>query len=258
MSYHYDRNKKNKYQRYVLFIILFVLVFFTPFFHMIFDLVEKPLARVWENNGETLRGSENIFQAFYGKTQIIKENKYLKNEIEILRVDNLRTEYLSAELQKLGYSNRDPDIFAAASILSFGGFGYYDTMIINKGEIDGLSVGDKVFSGDVLLGLLLDVYDTTARVSLYSKSGELNQGFLFPYNINVVSYGFGKGSFRIELARDVPAKAGDILYSLDEPGAIVAVVREVLFDPRDPFKQVFLSYPVNINSLHSVEVKKEK
>ena len=234
-----------------------VLALFTPIYSWVFDLFEKPLAHTWENQGEVFTGAENFFQSLYGKKQILAENETLKNQIVRLEIDNLRTRYLSEELEKIQNISLVSTGIIPAHILRQGTLGARDSLIIDQGMNSGVQPGDQVVAYEnVLLGFVSEVYDTTARVTLYSHPEQEIHGVLFPHNVNLVAKGYGKGSFLIETPREIEAEAGDLFYSLKQPGQIVAMVRDVVFDPRDPFKQVYLSYPVNISEIQIVGIKK--
>jgi len=259
MSYRYDKQKKTQTRWYFAGIVFLVLALFTPIYSWIFDLIEKPLARTWENQGEVFNGTENFFEAFYGKKQIIAENNQLRNEVARLEVDNLRTRYLSEQLEKMNQITELDSNLGVAQVLKKNILGSQDSLIINQGTKNGLSIGDQIITHDnVLIGSIYEVYDAAARVMLYSYPEQTLEGVLFPHDINLTAQGYGNGSFVIETPREVEVLAGDILYSLEEPGRIIAIVREVVFDPRDPFKQVYLSYPININQIQVVGVKTSK
>ena len=257
MSYRYDKDKKNQTRWYIVGIVFMLLALFTPIYSWVFNLIEKPLARTWENQERIFTGTENFFEAFYGKQQILKENEALRNEVSRLEIDNLRTRYLSEELEKMYRITESDTTLITARVLKQGTVGSRDTFIINQGSINNVGVGDRVIAYDnVLVGIIDEVYDTTARVLLYSDTDQSINGVLFPHNINLTAQGYGKGSFLIETPREIEVETGDILYSLEEPGRIIALVREVIFDPRDPFKKVYLSYPVNIHEMQILGIKK--
>lgn len=259
MSYRYDRQKKVKNQRYFLIGFLLVVALFTPVYGWLFDIIERPLESAWQSRNEMFDGTENFFQAFYGKQQILEENKALEEEIARLKIDNLRVGYLSDERdQLLNITQMDGSILPA-HILHHGVLGNPDTLLINQGLNNNLAIGNQVFAYEnVLIGYVSQVYDHSAEVTLYTKNNERIFGMLYPRASTLEAVGQGKGGFMIETPREVEAEVGDILYSMNENGSIIAVVREIVFDPRDPFKQVYLSYPVNINQIQAVGVKTPK
>ncbi|MCA9352618.1 hypothetical protein KC901_00360 [Patescibacteria group bacterium] len=258
MSYRYDKAKKNRTRWYVMGSMLLVLAFFTPIYRWVFDIVEKPLERTWQHQGEIFIGGENFFETWYGKQKILEENRNLKSEVTRLEIDNLRTRYLSEQLEETYRITSDDDFLVPAQVLKHGVLGAGDTLIVNQGTNQGITVGSQVVVYDnVLIGFVDDVYDTTSRVVLYSQSNHTIEGVLFPHNVQLTAEGYGHGGFFIEAPREIEVEAGDVFYSLAHPGRIIAIVREVVFDPRDPFKKVYLSYPVNMNEVQVVGIKKQ-
>ncbi len=258
MSYRYDKRKKNQRRWYGIASCLFIIVLFTSLFPWLFDILERPFTKTWDNKSIFINTTQNFFQTFRGKQHILRENAAFENEINRLQVDNLRTMYLSQELEKRNgfLSSHIADILFG-NIIRRDVLGSSDIFIINQGSLSGVTVGDKVFSYDhMLIGFINNVYDTTAELVLYSKPDQEIDGILFPHEVSLSAQGYGNGSLFIKSPREIDVAEGDIFYSLEEPGSILAIVRKVVFDPRDPFKQVYLSYPVNLNEIQTVGIKK--
>lgn len=259
MSYRYDREKKIKNQRYFVIGILFLITLFTPFYGWVFNVIEKPLAQSWESRNQMFDGTENFFQAFYGKKQILQKNRELQDEVDRLKIDNLRVGYLSNERDELFEIKNMAENIIPAHVLHHGIIGNDDTLLINQGLNNNLAIGNQVFAYDnILIGYVSQVYDQSSEVTLYSKNGEKIFGALYPRNSTLEALGQGKGGFMIQTPREVETEVGDILYSMNEKGSIIAIVRDIVFDARDPFKQVYLSYPININDIQNVGVKVQK
>ncbi|MCI5051162.1 MAG: hypothetical protein MRY57_02545 [Candidatus Pacebacteria bacterium] len=255
MSYRYDRNRKNKQLNYGIATILLILALFTPVYGMIFDWTENIIARSWKNKNDLYAETSNFFQSFVARGEILERNQELEREIERLEVDNIRTRYLSDQLEATVGLRETADL--VAPILEYGSLASYDNMIIGRGESDGVSVGDQIIISDtVLIGYVSDVFNTTARVTLYSNADQSVTGILYPHNESLVAQGAGGSSFIIDSPREIEVVAGDILYALNQPGNIIAVVKDIEFDPRDPFKKVYLTYPVNIKQHTLVGIKK--
>lgn len=253
MSYRYDNQQKKRRLRVLAGATILLLVLFTPLYARVFDFLERPFARAWENKNNILSSGGNFFSSFYGKTQILAENKDLKRKIERLEVDNLRTKYLADQLDVVsGYQQSD---LRPSAIISGGVIGSLDSLIIAHKD-DQFGVGDGVYIADhVLIGFISSVFDTTARVTLYTEKQQQKEGVLFPHNVNLVAKGQGSRSMTIDVPREIPVAVGDIFYDLAQPGNIIGVIQDIQFDPRDPFQKAYLGYPVNINNHQIVGVK---
>ena len=260
MSYRYDKEKKRKQQWYLTGILFIAVVFFTPALTYVFDIIEQPLARAWEQSNANMDRLSNIFQRSYAAGEIAQENQELKNRIAVLEVDVLRTQYLESVLesyQAIEDAVLVNETVTQGQVLVHGTPGKADTLLINRGSRDGVSFGDTVITaGNLLIGSVSEVFDTTSRVDLLSKSEQETMAVLFPHQESLKLLGHGK-SYRAELPRESLVEVGDTVYSQAEPGRLIAVVREIIFDPRDPFKQVYLSAPVDISNIQTVGVIKK-
>lgn len=257
MSYRYDKHKKVQRRWYFAGSIFMLLILFTPVYRLIFGATENPVIQTYENRQAALQKSTHFLDTFSIKQDILTENKKLKEENKRLAIDNLRTDYVSQELEKIyGFKKSEAD-FVPANILHYGTFGQGDTALINQGLSAGISVGDSVLGFDhILLGSVSEVYAETARIIFHSRTNQVIQGVLFPHDIQLEARGNGGGDFIIETPREIEVVSGDIFYALSEPGYIIGIVRDVVFDSRDPFKKVYLSYPENLNTIHEVAIKK--
>jgi|AntAceMinimDraft_6_1070360.scaffolds.fasta_scaffold06730_2 cell shape-determining protein MreC len=253
MSYRYDKEKKKK-KWYVVGIIILIISFFTPASAFLFDLVEKPFVEVSQTNSHTSKKIRTYFEAFFLRVKIVEENTELRKKVELLEINNLRTRYLEDQLSSLSLQEKtESDVIA--SIISHDGLGYSDTLLINRGYSDSVRVDDIVVSETgVMIGYVSETYDISSRVVLYSKDGQDISGILYPHNLVLDAIGYGNGSLFIKAQREIDAQVGDIFYSVQQPGRIIAIVRDIVFDPRDPFKRVYLSYPTNIRSIRNVIV----
>lgn len=257
MSYRYDREKKRKRIGYLIATVILVTLFFTPFLTWVFDVIERPLARAWEQSQENLETTSNLFHRFYAKGKLIKENESLKQKINLLEVDVLRTHYLESTLetyQILQGRAQEGETVIPAEIIVREPLTPADTILINRGTTDGISAGDSVITSEHLfLGYVNQVFDTTARVHLATKEGITTQAILYPHEEALTLYGNGK-SYRAQLSRESEVEVGDVVYQQAYPGRIIGIVREVSFDPRDPLKTIYLSAPVSLRDIQVVGV----
>lgn len=255
MSYRYDRNKKNKPFVYIVGTILLALLLFSPLYNILFSSLQKIVIASWEEKNDINTKTNNFLQSFAAKQSIIEKNNQLQQEIKRLEIDNIRTRYLANQLEIIsGYKDQN---IIPANILDYGSLASYDHIIINQGLDDGINIGDIVIVSDsVHIGFIVDAYSRSARVMLYSDVGQSINGILYPHNEVLVAKGNGSGNFIIESPREINVEIGDIFYSLNQPNNIIAVVEHIDFDPRDPFKQVYLRYPVNIKQHQIVGIKK--
>jgi len=254
MSYRYDKQQRSRRRWYGVAIVFLALFIFTPLPRFLFDIVEKPLEIAWQESQKNKEEVTGLLNQFYAKSKLLQEQEVLQRTIDTLKVDMLRTEYLQSVLTSYQTIREEMPEALVADVVLKTPLSPADTLMLNKGSQDTVAVGDTVITeNNVLLGTISYVYDSTSYVYLATKDKQQSQAVLYPHGESITLIGHGN-SYRAEIGRDVDVAVGDIAYSQFTPGRIMAVVQKVIFDPRDPFKQVYLSLPVNIRSVQSVGI----
>jgi cell shape-determining protein MreC len=150
--------------------------------------------------------------------------------------------------------SEDPGILAA--VLKRPPLSPYDEIIIDIGSNYGLSTTSLVYvPGNVLVGQVVDVLRTTAKVRFYSSSGESHPVFIGVSHAVATAVGRGGGQYEAQVARDVVVNEGDMVLSSGFNDRAFGIVSAVLLDPTQPFKTVLFAPPVNIYQLRWVLVK---
>jgi cell shape-determining protein MreC len=260
MSYRYDKEQKKKQQRYLAAGIVVLLAFFTPVFSILFNWFERPLLRAWEQSQANIEEVGNIFERWYAKGKIIEENEELRRRISLLEVDVMRTDYLVSVLESYqereSYASSGELIIPAEIVLRYPQVSR-DTVVLNRGSSHSVQEGDYVLGyNQLLLGIVTEVTDLTSFVTLFTDTDTSIEGVLYPHGETIRLDGVGT-SYRSQVPRDSLVEVGDVVYSQQEPGRILAVVREVVFDSRDPMKSVYLSLPINTKNIPVVGVLKK-
>lgn len=264
MSYHLDKKlKRKKYFRIFIFIVLLVfIIYFQKGVFRILSVGANTVFRPFVTLGNNIGENVSNFGAYFR----IKKNVYLDNE-------NLRKELdeknatlsnynsvldenikLKESLDRMG---ENKDSFVLASILSKPGKSLFDTLIIDIGEKDGITLGNLVMAkGGVPLGRIAEVYGNSSKVLLFSTAGEKTEVVIGDKDIYLEAVGRGGGNFEINLPRDfsIIDKAEAVLPGITP--YTVAIFEKVISDPRDSFVKALFVSPVNIQELKFVEVKK--
>lgn len=258
MHYQSRRSRfQNKYFKSSLILGgIFLLCFVV--FSFLGETLIKVASPFWQAENSTSRGVAGVFSFFTSKDSLIEENSTLSERVAFLenRVMNLERERgeESAILELYGRTPESGEI--AASILVGPPQTPYDMLIIDAGSEDAVSVDSKVYllSG-ALAGSVSEVFSDSARVKLFSTSGEANNAVLERGDVPVVLDGIGGGNFKITLPRDVVVERGDRILSSDIEASLIGVVEDVRLTQTDSFKTVIARSPVNIFSLRLVLVR---
>lgn len=191
-------------------------------------------------------------QALSAANRAIEErNRFLSSELSMAAVFKKENQELKEILDR-----REPEKeFILARVLAQPNRSPYDTLIVDKGEKDGVREGDIVTAyGNVAIGTVGRVYAASSIVTLFSSPGNKIDAFLAVENVPVVMEGVGGGNFKTRLPKGIVVAEGDAIVSpsLDVP--LIATVGVVESSPSDAFQDIFFQTPVNIYELKWVEV----
>ncbi|KKT96743.1 MAG: hypothetical protein UW97_C0003G0004 [Parcubacteria group bacterium GW2011_GWA2_45_15] len=131
----------------------------------------------------------------------------------------------------------------------------YDVIIIDAGSNESLTIGSEVSLPEgPILGIISEIFPKSAKVKLFSASGEETNAVLERNNVPVTLVGSGGGNFKLTLPRDIAIEKGDRILSPDITSRPLATVGEISVRPTDSFKEVLAKSPTNIFSLRFVFV----
>ncbi len=276
----YLQTHKRPYQRLkqtisliVVFIILIIIVIQLTLPHVfpgLFTAIARPF---WRTEFSIESGSLDAPEALLQE----KESLLRKLSEAQVRIDTIQAiEQENAELKVL--LGREPAASALASasttptysktsteagkqgilaaVLKRPPFAAYDELIIDIGVDHELATTSLVYiPGDVLIGRVIDVLGTTAKVKLFSSSGESYSVFIGPTHSVATAVGRGGGQYEAQVSSDTVVEEGDFVLSSFLNDKPFGVVRAVLLDPTQPFKTILFAPPVNIYQLRWVLVK---
>ena len=263
MNYLLNKRKRNKKIALASGVFIFILVFILSTTRTlsplggIFDWVATPF---WRTGNWVSSSVNNFRDSKVNKNKLIEENEILNSQILSMQATMIELEAIAKETDSLleifGRSSQS-NIGLLAVILSRPPQSPYDTLVIDQGQNNGVVVGDKVFAyGNIPIGFVAEVYNSTSKVTLYSQSKNLTNVVLSDSNLSVDLVGRGGQNFEAILPRDVSVPIGTFASLPSISSIPVAVVSSVISDPRDPFQRILLTSPVNVRYLKYIEIKK--
>ena len=216
--------------------------------------VSKPL---WKA-GNRITNTASSYGALVGSKESLQQKNYaLEKEIIELRLKLLSKDLLLQENKELkavlGRLGEKKAVLAA--VLSRPNSSPYDTLIIDIGKDKGIQKGDKVLvAGEVVFGIIQEVYAESSKVELYSSPGLVQNVLLGEGAISTTAKGKGAGNFEITLPRDVGVSLDDVVTIPDIEMTILGTVLYIEKDPNSPFQTILVKSPVNLSELRVVEV----
>lgn len=235
-----------------------MMIVFTPLLRVVYDVLERPLVRAWEQASANAEETKNMLALWYDNTRLYQENEALKKELRTQEIDLMRTQYLESVLTSNQYfqqQQRDNSLFVTQGHVVSG----YPQIrngnfLIDVGRKSGVMVNDTILSEEgTLLGSVETVLGNTSRATAITSKDMQTSALLFSTGESFMAQGNGVGLFGL-LPRESEVTVGDVVYHGLHPQHIIGVVREISFDPRDPRKYIYIGMVENINTVGNIGV----
>lgn len=137
----------------------------------------------------------------------------------------------------------------------------YDTLLIDAGRIEGVVPGALVSAGgNAYIGTVSEVYDSNARVALFSSPGSTYDALLIlsaksGASIPISLVGDGAGSMSAQIPSATPVSVGDAVVIPGIVPAFAGVVSHIDRPVGESFETLYTHLPVDLFSLQFVEVR---
>lgn len=256
----------NWYRRIALFGVLLVVGMVSLSFSSVRSVLSRSVymvaPSVWEW-GEGVHNKWNSFLTLWSeKNTLIAENLELRESASRMAALALDRDSLEQKVVFLeGALSRDTDNSRiVANVIFNPRKALYDTLVIDRGERDGVSVGDQVvYSGVGAIGKITEVYESSAKVVLYSSPGEKHDVVIQRENLVWgTAVGRGMGNFEAKIPQGSTVVSGDNVFLPKSSGVqhevILGVVGYVEENPSEPFTRVLFRTSFNISNVQIVEV----
>jgi cell shape-determining protein MreC len=221
-------------------------------------MVLQPILKIGHNIGINITNTRSFFVS---KHVLQTENQNLKNELDEARATSSNYNSVLDENSKLKevLERKDPNTsLILASILSKPNKTPYDTLMIDAGEKEGVSLGALVLAlGNIPIGNVSAVYPNSSTVVLFSTSGEKTDIIVGGRDAYMQIVGRGGGNFEMVLPRDFELEEGAEVTLPGITSHLVAKVVTILSDPRDAYKKALLRSLVNTQELQFVQIEKQ-
>ena len=263
MSYLLDKKNKNKKISRIalaIFVLLLIIYFWSNVFSglsFVSQTVFRPVLILGQSIG---RGFSNAGAYFASKKYLMQENENLKNQIIQSEADRANYATVLDENNKLkeilGRKNTNGEMILG-TILSKPRESIYGTLIIDAGENQGITIGQRVFAlGNIPIGKIVEVDANSSKVLLYSNPGEKTEIVVTGKDTFMEVIGRGGGNFEMILPRDFVLDVGTEVHLPGITPYILGTVATILSDPRDAYQKALLASPINIQELKFVEIEK--
>ncbi|HTK94471.1 MAG TPA: rod shape-determining protein MreC, partial [Terriglobales bacterium] len=233
---------------------------------------QTPLVRVWVMGAITpieklvvasSRGVRNLWSDYLGLRGVRQENQQLKQQIENLRVEQVRMKEDAAQAQRLQALFKFKEQFiaqtVAAQVIGSSGSEQSRVIYIDKGSNDGIGQDMPVITPEGVVGKIVRVLPSTSQVLLITDPTWGVGGILEKSRLQGIAKGTAAGDLKlanilsdekVELGERVLTSGGDRIFPKGLP---LATVSELL-SREDLFLNIRLRPAANLGRLEEVLV----
>ncbi len=194
----------------------------------------------------------------HSKQSLIKKVVALQTQLDVQGASLVSLSTLEKENEALKAEFGRTDVVKGllARVVVPPGRSLYDTLIVDMGSEEGVTVGQSVYAfGSIALGTVSEMTEHTATVLLYSASGRETAGTATGSDIAVTLIGRGAGEYEVRMPRDISFQEGGVITEQSMSIHPLATIQKIVTDPRDPFQRLLAKAPVNLQTLKWVIVK---
>ncbi len=258
-----------KYKRIffaVFLVILFSLYVFVPKFRAsTYDIITPFLKGIMILSEK----AENTVKLIEDKYSLIKENKTLKEKIEILKAEIVSLKFLELENQRLReivhFSHLFPGYeYISAKIIGYSPDNLSKVVFIDAGEKNGISKGDLVVSNGLLFGIVLETGKYSSKVLLITDKNFKITARTRKTREIVFYQGFDNRKGILKLVKpEQDIRIGDIVETAMVDGSYpegipIGRISSIEYKEGEFFKKVYVSVEISPYSTEYVVVIKRK
>lgn len=247
----------------VALIAVFQLSFFSP----VRDSIRRGLSVPSNLLDSISTKATQTFRIFFSINELSRENNELKFknaelEAQLAKLADVETENITLR-SDLNFQKQRADLkLAPAEVISFSPTGQYQAFVINRGEEDGVKVGQAVVSNGFLIGKLNKVDKHSSEVWLITNPNLLTPIILTKsQTVGILSGGIrGLVAENIPLDTDVSVGESIVTSSLEgvyPSGIAIGKVEEIISRKEDIFISLRISSPIKFGNLTVVFVVTE-
>lgn len=241
-----------------VFLLLSLFAFVFPnITRTISQAVAKPL---WLMRGGAVNTFGGVRSFFTFKSTLIAENKTLENQVAMLEQKQIDYEAMQRENQDLkNMTGEAGGSRITARVLSKPPSSPYDTLIIDVGSSEGVTLGNKVYvSNSVAVGQVTSVTPHTSLVEMFSTSGRKQEASISRTGASFEIVGQGGANFKLEVPKDTDILWGDTFLYPTRSASVLGSVYYIDTNIQSSFKTVYIRIPGNIFSSQWVFVERSQ
>lgn len=245
---------------FALVVVSVLALLVTPLRGVLTQGVYTIAPALWNMGDATANVLDSVLVNFKDKNALAQKNNELTALVDRMQAQVLDRNLLAEKVAKLeetlGRAGEDDRV--VANVLAGPGRSPYDTLIIDAGADEGVSIGDRVvYAGSGVIGEIVESERASSKVKLYSFPNEEHAVLVGAQAIPATASAHGMGNFEAKVPQNSKVAIGDNVISA-KGNLLLGVVSLVEEKPAEPFKRILFRLPFNISEIRSVEVLKIK
>ncbi len=215
---------------------------------------------------KTLDSAESVWRTYFMTVLAVEENVLLRAQMAKASEMKNRYEELEQENSRLkkfvNFTSTDPDSYVAARVIARDPSPWFQTLMIDKGETDGLMKGSPVLVSEGIVGQIIKVSQDYSRVQLITDRNSAVDALVQGSRIRGMVKGNNEEpcTFVYALRKD-EIKAGEMIVSsgLDQvfpKGLMIGRILEIKTENSLLFQDITLDTSVEFDKLEEVLVLK--
>ncbi len=204
-----------------------------------------------------ISSEEKIAVYFKTKKELDLLNKNLQEENLKITLKLERAEMLEKDndalLKTMGEKNQKD--FLTAYVIFSPPSSNFDTLIIDRGEKDGVKKGMKAVAYEnVMLGEVMETFQNMSVIKLLSYYGNNLNVLLENTNTIVSASGKGGENFEIILEKEMDVRENENIFLPNIHNFIIGKITKIEKEENMPFQKVYFRFPLNLNQLKYIRL----
>jgi len=205
---------------------------------------------------------ESTNDFFRTHTSLVRENKFLKEELTKLSFALTRADEIQREnehLKKLlGIKQTAPRYVTTATVVARDSVSFFRTILVDKGIQDGITNATFIATDKGLVGRIVEPYDASSRVMLITDPDSRVTGIVSTTRDQGIIYGTGRHFLIMKYLppQNAVAKGATVITSglggVYPKGFMVGVVARVQKDPTGLYAYAIIIPSAELNKLEEV------
>lgn len=237
-------------------LVCIVLLFLVP--KILNELVSIVVAPINMSKAWVAQSGDSLPQYFRNRSELIDEISELRSQIAVAGGDRSTVKTLANEnatLRSLLGDSGEERILAG--IIGRPNALPYDSLMLDRGTNDGISVGAAVYIGDnTVIGIIKNATAHSALVELITTSGFETTVYIIGPDIYTNAVGMGGGQIRVGVPQGIALQEGDLVVLPSVTSGIYGEVSLVQSEASRPEQYGYVSPKTPIASIRLVSVGK--